>query len=296
MSEVRASLIIPSLGRQEILRETVDRFLAFPFDGWELLVIDQTPEPLPYLQQIAAERPEQVRYHHMPIRGLPNARNVGIGMARGEIIVFVDDDVVPDEGFLDGHLAPYEDPDVGGVAGRIVEVIDRPKIRAQSGQVGRVRRWDGRITRQFDTFEECDVDHATGCNMSFRRQALIDIAGFDRRLGGTAHLEDSDVSVRVRALGYRMRFSPKASLTHLSLQVGGCRELDLAAWLYWYGHNYLLFARKNLPAWAFPIFLTERLAKLLFTAVRYGRPSYLTRGVAGLIDGWKTSRQPVAPL
>lgn len=296
MSGVRASLIIPSLGRQEFLRQTVDRFLAFPFDGWELIVVDQTPEPAVGLQELARDRPLQMRYIHITTRGLPNARNVGIREARGDIVLFVDDDVVPDEGLLEGHLAAYADPRVGGVAGRVVEEVAKPQILAGGGGVGRVRRYDGRITRHFDARHPCDIDHVPGNNMSFRRQILVDIGGFDRRFGGTAHLEESDVSLRVTARGWRLRFAPEASLTHLSLQVGGCRELDLTKWLYWYGHNYLLFARKNLPGWAFPIFLTERIAKLLFTALRHARPDYFTRGLAGLRDGNATWHQGVESL
>ncbi|HJP29019.1 MAG TPA: glycosyltransferase [Candidatus Latescibacteria bacterium] len=296
MSEVRASLIIPSFGRQEFLRQTVDRFLAFPFAGWELIVVDQTPAASAGLRQLQAERPDQVRYIHIPMPGLPNARNVGIREARGDIVVFVDDDIVPEEGFLDGHLAPYDDPDVGGVAGRIVEAVTRPRTMVISGRVGRVRRLDGRSTRNFDSEHPCDVDFAPGGNMSFRRQILLDIEGFDRRFGGTAHLEESDVSLRVTARGWRLRFSPAASLTHLSLQVGGCRELDMTTWFYWYGHNYLLFARKNLPHWAFPVFLAARVCKLIFTAVRHARLSYFTRGMAGLRDGDESWRQGAAPL
>lgn len=293
---LRASLVIPSLGRQAFLLQTVERFLAFPFAGWELVVVDQTDGAAADLQDLARQRPDQVRYVHLEQKGLPNARNVGIRLARGDIVAFVDDDVVPHDGFLPGHLAPYADAAVGGVAGRVLEAVPRPKTMARGGPVGRVRQFDGRIARGFDTQVALDVDHVPGGNMSFRRQVLLDIGGFDRRFGGTAHLEETDVSLRVRARGWRLRFAPDAAVTHLSLQVGGCRELDLGNWLYWYGHNYMLFARRNLPARYFPVFLAERVLKLLFTAVRSGRPRYLTRGIAGLIAGTAACRREQAPL
>jgi GT2 family glycosyltransferase len=293
---LRASLIIPSYGRQAFLQETVGRFLnSRPESDWELLVVDQTPEPSPDLRALSESRPT-LRYLHIDTPGLPNARNVGIREARGEIVLFVDDDVVPDEGFLEAHLTAYADPQVGGVAGRIVEALERPKMWRHTGGVGQVRLWDGRITRHFETTRACDVDFAPGGNMSYRRQILLDIAGFDRRYGGTAHMEEVDVSLRVTARGWRIRFEPDASLTHLSLQVGGCRELDLARWLYWYGHNYLLFACKNLPRRFLPLFVAERVLKLLITGLRHLRPAYTTRGLAGLRDGWASSRTDAAPL
>lgn len=296
MSDIRGSLIIPSLDRHEILQETVERFLGFPFDRWELIVVDQTAVPCVFLEDLSRQRPEHVRYLRLDTRGLPNARNVGIAAARGDIILFVDDDVIPDPGFLEAHLAAYEDQGVGGVAGRIVEAIPRPKTLAEGAPIGRVRRLDGRITRGFDNMVEMDVDHAPGGNMSWRRESLLAVDGFDRRFGGTAHLEESDVSLRITARGERIRFVPGASLTHLSLQTGGCRELDLANWLYWYGHNYLLLARKNLPALSFPVFLLERILKLIYTGTRHARLAYLTRGLKGLLDGWKSSRQPADGL
>ncbi|MFH1569309.1 MAG: glycosyltransferase [Gemmatimonadota bacterium] len=285
---IAASLVIPSYRRQDILQETVDRFCGLPLAGWEILVIDQSAAPSAELAARAAANPH-LGYHHLETPGLPNARNVGIGLARGGIVAFVDDDVVPHAGFLDGHLAPYADAGVGGVAGRVIDEVQRPRSFEGPG-TGRVRRWDGRITGHFDAATAGPVDHARGCNMSFRRQALVDVGGFDVRYGGTAHLEETDVCLRVRALGYTLRFEPGASLTHLSLQTGGCRELDLARWLYWYGHNYMLFALKNLPRPTLPLFLGERLAKLAWTSLARRDPGLLVRGVAGLRDGWRSFR------
>jgi len=285
---IAASLVIPSYARQDFLLQTVDQFCQFPLEGWEILVIDQSAAPSAELAA-RAEGDQHPEYCHLEARGLPNARNVGIARARGEVVVFVDDDVIPHAGFLEGHLAAYADSGVGGVAGRVIENVERPNSFEGIG-TGRVRRLDGRVTGHFDTETPGPVDHARGCNMSFRRQALVDIGGFDVRYGGTAHLEETDVCMRVRALGYAMRFEPGASLTHLSLQTGGCRELDLARWLYWYGHNYMLFALKNLPRAALPVFLAERLAKLAWTALAQADPRLLARGAAGLRDGWRSFR------
>jgi GT2 family glycosyltransferase len=191
------SLVIPSYARQDILVETVDRFCRFPLDGWEILVIDQSDDACSGLAG-RARRDPHLEYCHLEDRGLPNARNVGLARARGRVVVYVDDDVIPHPGFLEGHLAPYTDPKVGGVAGRVVEEASR--LYAFEGwSTGRVRRIDGRITGRFDTDVAGPVDHARGCNMSFRRRALVEVGGFDVRYGGTAHLEDTDMCVRVRA-------------------------------------------------------------------------------------------------
>lgn len=282
---MRASLIIPSLDRQEFLLETVERFLAIDFEGWELVIVDQTDRPSAELEALPLAD-ERVVYRHLDTKGLPNARNVGIRHARGHIVAFVDDDVIPHPGFLQAHLVPYEDEEIGGVAGRVLESVERPHT-LHPGGVGRVRSFDGRITRNFDSDTPAIVDHAPGGNMSFRRELLLRISGFDTRFGGTAHLEETDVSLRVRHCGYRITYQPAACVTHLSLQTGGCRELDLATWLYWYGHNYMLFALKNLPAANLPTFVAARLTKLVFTAAQNRDLHMLNRGVRGLWDGFR---------
>ena len=285
---MRASLVIPSLDRQEFLLETVHQFLAFNFEGWELVIVDQTDQPSAELEALS-RADARVVYRHLDTKGLPNARNVGIRHARGHIVTFVDDDVIPHPGFLEAHLVPYEDEEVGGVAGRILESVERPHTLHPRG-VGRVRSLDGRITRNFDSDTPAIVEHAPGGNMSFRREVLLRVGGFDTRFGGTAHLEETDVSLRVRHCGYRIFFQPEACVTHLSLQTGGCRELNLATWLYWYGHNYMLFALKNLPRASLPTFVGTRVVKLMVTAAQERDLRMLSQGVRGLWDGVRSHR------
>jgi len=286
---IRASLVIPSLDRQEFLLETIHRFLAFDFDGWELLVVDQTDQPSTELEALD-RADERIGCLHLDTKGLPNARNVGIRHARGHIVAFVDDDVIPHPGFLEAHLVPYADEQMGGVAGRILESVERPHT-LHPGGIGRLRSLDGRITRNFDSETPAVVEHAPGGNMSFRRELLLRVGGFDTRFGGTAHLEETDVSLRVRRCGCSIQFQPKACVTHLSLQTGGCRELNLATWLYWYGHNYMLFALKNLPRISLPSFVVTRLVKLIFTAVQERDVRMLSQGLSGLRDGVRSHRR-----
>lgn len=76
--------------------------------------------------------------------------------------------------------------------------------------------------------------------MGFRRDWLLRAGGFDRRFGGTAFLEDADVSERVLRAGGALRFVPEAELTHLSAPSGGVR-LPERVHLWWRFHNTGLF-------------------------------------------------------
>jgi GT2 family glycosyltransferase len=124
--------------------------------------------------------------------------------------------------------------------------------------------------------------------MSFTREALMDAGGFDGRLGGSAHLEETDLAVRVRKSGGRIVFEPKASLVHLLEPDGGCRPKNLREWFLWYGHNFSLFYLKNYPKPLFPVYALYYLLKLPFSAVKNGSIGVVPWGVAGFFRGIRT--------
>ena len=88
---IRGSLVIPSLNRADYLLETVQSFLDLKHRQWEILVVDQSDGTSRSLAELAAAN-DNLSYHHVTEKGLPNARNVGIDKAVGEIVAFVDDD------------------------------------------------------------------------------------------------------------------------------------------------------------------------------------------------------------
>jgi GT2 family glycosyltransferase len=184
----------------------------------EIIVIDQSPEqPL----QNDLEKIDKVQYYLLEAPNMVKARNMGIQIAKGDIIIFVDDDIKPLPGLISGHLSAYEDPSVGAVAGRIFE-----PGQEETDKIDR-RALDPRNGLDFAHFnhnERIDVLTARGCNMSFRREVLMKLGGFDpcfKRIR-----DDSDMSFRVRAAGYRLIFEPTATLIHYSAKSGGTRGID----------------------------------------------------------------------
>ena len=59
--------------------------------------------------------------------------------------------------------------------------------------------------------------------MSFRAEVFREIGGFDPGYNGTAFLEETDFATRMRAAGWSLMFSPRASLVHFSAPRGGVR-------------------------------------------------------------------------
>ena len=118
----------------------------------------------------------------------PNSRNLALKHATGDILAFLDDDAFVHEGWAENLRESYEDPAVGGVAGR---ALNGQPGEASTGLdvIGKFLP-DGRLTGNFaaDPGRVVEVDHMIGCNMSMRASVVGQLGGFrdDMRPGRSA--------------------------------------------------------------------------------------------------------------
>jgi GT2 family glycosyltransferase len=131
-----------------------------------------------------------------------------------------------------------------------------------------------------------DAHHAQGCNMSFRKDVAIKLGGFDKRFGGSAHLEETDFCVRLIKGGYRMVFDPTAELIHLKDAAGGCRTPNWNRWFYWYGHNHALLFFKN-TRHPHALLILKGIHMLL-SALKRKEPSLFLKALDGMRNGIRT--------
>jgi glycosyltransferase involved in cell wall biosynthesis len=188
--------------------------------GADVLVVDNasrddTPR---VLAGLAAAHPGVLRVVREPRLGLSVARNRGLAEARGEVAVFLDDDAVPHAGWLAALLAPYADPGVVCVGGRIV-------LRFPGEAPG----WlDPTLHSMLSAFDlgpaPCRVryGHATypfGANISFRVAAARAAGGFSATVGplGRHQLvhDETDLCYRLEQAGGEIRYAPDAVVDHL---------------------------------------------------------------------------------
>jgi GT2 family glycosyltransferase len=90
--------------------------------------------------------------------------------------------------------------------------------------------------------------------MSFRRETLLELGGFDENYTNPAYNEDVDLSMRLRAKGYSIMFEPSAHVIHHTYNAGGCENKYIhgksqEAQVYYRGYwkNYFYFILKNVP-------------------------------------------------
>ena len=220
------SVVIPTLGRSDALKETLESVLACDPPPTEVLVVDGAEDgsaaPL-----VAGFDAAPLPVKHVPApRGLTIQRNRGVSVASGDVVVFFDDDVsvAPDVfGLLEGA---YADPGVIGATGRVIEGDGGRLVGKESG----LKRYlfgggtEGHFTRfgyprriiAFD--REDDIDFMQGCFMSVRRAAAV-TTRFDESMTGYALAEDEDFSYRLSRRG-RIRFLPRAVVHHKNLGFG----------------------------------------------------------------------------
>lgn len=219
------SIIVPTLNRGRLFRRTVEQVLQQSFSDFELIVVDQSDDPVRAENEVFLRSCGDSRLFilHVTRKNLPNARNEGLSRASGEIVLFLDDDVILlGEHFLDAHVAAFADPSVGGVTGRTIERALRNNSRDTAMHV----TLGGRTVINLAGTERCAVAGLKGANMSFRAALFAGLGGFDRNFVGSAILEDVDFSFRATAAGWSLRFEPAAELLHLSAAQGGVRVSD----------------------------------------------------------------------
>ena len=151
-----------------------------------------------------ARRRSGVRVLDVPNGGLSAARNVGLAAATGEIVAYTDADVRVDPDWLSYLVQPLLTSDVVGVGGPNVVPPDDPWVaqcvaRAPGGPIHVML--DDRI-----------AEHVPGCNMAFRRDALLEADGFNPvyvRAG-----DDVDICWRLQARKREIGFAPSALVWH----------------------------------------------------------------------------------
>ena len=145
-----------------------------------------------------------VRVIDTPNAGLSAARNVGLAEATGEIVAYTDADTRVDRDWLTFLVQPFLTSDVVGSGGPNVVPPDDPPI-AQC-----IARAPGGPTHVL--LDDRIAEHVPGCNMAFRRDALLAIDGFNPlylRAG-----DDVDVCWRLQARGWKIGFASSALVWH----------------------------------------------------------------------------------
>jgi|GEM_PF-1315332 len=215
------SLIIPTLSRLHELEVTLAAVRAGTVVPREIIVVDASPDDRTerFIGELAAKTSDvELIYIRAARPGVPGQRNVGLTRAKGDFILFVDNDVTVAPDFTEELLKAFDDPEVGAACGLITNQV-------MPGRYTRFLQWFFRQTRYarrsyyqrsgFPTFlyrpeELALVGALTGGLTMFRRDAIVDFRFDDRVL----FIDDDNYSLDLRARRWKLMQWPAARAVH----------------------------------------------------------------------------------
>ena len=197
----RVSVVVCAYNAADTLEDNLRSLEQLTYPDYEIILVndgsrDRTSE--------IGHSFSKVRVVDTPNAGLSAARNVGLAEATGEIVAYTDADTRVDRDWLTFLVQPFLTSDVVGSGGPNVVPPDDPPI-AQC-----IARAPGGPTHVL--LDDRIAEHVPGCNMAFRRDALLAIDGFNPiylRAG-----DDVDVCWRLQARGWKIGFASSALVWH----------------------------------------------------------------------------------
>src|SRR5262249_52506728 len=237
MTELRASVIIPTRNRPERLTQTLSLLLGqdLPTSDYEIIVVDDGSVP-PIVLPEAGSGP-RLSLVRLEDSERSASRNAGATAARGRVLLFVDDDMMVGSDFIYTHLYAHRRWPQALVVGSVrlpSEAMLKPFVRFRQGiDDSIIPRIPGPVRLR---------NFCAAGNMSIARELFQEIGGFDPMLVSG---EDQDFALRHTALGREIVFWPRARAVHqdnsLDIRVY-CRR---ARW----GSKHLVpFCRRH-PTW-----------------------------------------------
>ncbi len=209
------SVVIPTRERPDDLRRCLESLADLRADGHEVVVVDNAPRT----DRTAVVATEfGVRRVMERVPGINNARNAGVVAATHDIVAFIDDDAVASRTWLQALAAPFEDPTIACTTGLVLPLELETAAQENFERYCLARRDLRSHVYSRETLRPSAAGVVgMGANMAFRRRLVIELGGFDPRLGtGTTTRggDENDMFARILDGGWRIAYVPGAYIWH----------------------------------------------------------------------------------
>lgn len=214
------TVIIPTYRRPSYLKDAVVSVIhqktGFLFD---VMVLDNgcDKELQKWVEDLASENQVSFSYHAISEVGLHYGRNFGALHSNAPLIVYIDDDVIAPPGWLQAIYFAFSQPEIYAVAGKSIAEWEGAKPS-----------WLDAVPDEYfsvlDLGDTCHEMHwpqtPFGCNMAFRREAVLEFGGFHPDGMGGSFFEwkrgdgETGFAKRIYEAGYKIVYSPEAWLYH----------------------------------------------------------------------------------
>jgi GT2 family glycosyltransferase len=300
------SIVIPTYRRERVLLDTIQYLQPLREklgQLTELLVIDQTEEHHRETDETLKHwrNAGVIRWLVLPRPHLTEAMNAGLTETTGEIVLFLDDDIVPDNGLLTGHVnahALYRK--AVAVVGQVLQPGQEPEPLTAGSSKSPFRR---DMDFPFNSTRGAWVENAMAGNLSLKRVKALEVGGFDMNFPPpVASRFETEFAKRVIRYGGKIRFEPSASIRHLAADSGGTRSrgshLTSASPRYGVGDCY--FAFRCAKGWELVWYLALKPFREIRTKFHFLHPWWIPVKFIGemraLMQAWSLARRPPALL
>jgi glycosyltransferase involved in cell wall biosynthesis len=220
--QANVSVIVCTYNRSAALKRTLSSLDGMSVPDrirWELIIVNNnsTDETLKVVSDFAELSPIGVRCVLEMAQGLSHARNRGIQEAKGDLIVFTDDDITVDRFWLGELIEAFESGDAIAAGGKVIPQWSSPKPK----WFYQDRPYSlNLLLAHFDLGDEVSETSVSPCgaNMAFRRTAFIKYGLFRTDLGRYKDTlisgEDTEFFARLLAAGEKIAYSSKAIVYH----------------------------------------------------------------------------------
>ena len=220
MTDPTVTVVIPTVGRPDLLARCIRSVLAGDHQADRIVVCDQSSDQRT-ADVVRSMRPDgRITYLRLPVAAASAARNEGIASATSDLVAFIDDDCIAAPAWLgmlvDAYSRASATEEVAGVAGAVLPWRSGAGLVPVSSRTSPHERRFRAAGGQLERGAWAPWDVGTGANLLAPRSTLQSTGGFDTALGpGTpaGAAEDIDLLFRLARIG-TLVYEPSASVYH----------------------------------------------------------------------------------
>lgn len=287
----KVTVLIPAHNEEMVIGNLLERMteLTYPKDKLEVIVIDDgSTDRTGEIADKFAKEYNFIKVIHRSNGGAgkPAALNEGLKFSNGEIILTFDADYYPQLDIIEKLVAPFIDPEVGAVQGRVVVANEDESVVSK---VVTLERIGGYRIDQLARDDLALVPQYGGTVGGFRRKMLEEVGGWDANILA----EDTDLTVRSILKGYQVRYVNDAE----------CYEEAVTTWkAYWrqryrWAKGHMQCAMRHLKAvWkAIHLSLYEKIELTLLLCI-YFLPILTLFGWIVGVTAYMLHLKPILPI